>query len=238
MTAEPIKVECIFCRKGYDSKGIARHFLSCREKKLRDEAEAKAAKPARGDQRVFLIKISDGPQYWLIIEANAGTTLIDLDKFLRKIWLECCGHLSMFKINGIDYEPTLDKEADYWGEPPESANIALGKVLGKGLSFDYEYDFGSTTYLKLKVIDERVGQLPKNSVRLLARNPEPDDRCAGCNQKATLICRYCGETACDTCASDHDCEEGGEGDEAFSDLVNSPRMGVCGYNGPAEWKND
>jgi hypothetical protein len=161
MTTETGKIECIFCGKGYDSKGITRHFQSCQEKKLEDEAEAKSgvAKAARGDRRVFLIRRSAG-DYWLIIEANATTTLTGLDKFLRKIWLECCGHLSMFKINGIQYEPTLNREADYWGEKPKSANIALGKVLDKGLSFDYEYDFGSTTYLKFKVINER-GNCPK-----------------------------------------------------------------------------
>lgn len=31
---------------------------------------------------------------------------------------------------------------------------------------------------------------------------------------------------CEECIEDHDCDE-----EMFLDVCNSPRMGVCGYNG-------
>ena len=40
------------------------------------------------------------PMYWLHIEIPATATLEDLDRFLRAIWLECCGHLSSFEIAG------------------------------------------------------------------------------------------------------------------------------------------
>lgn len=56
--------------------------------------------------RYFQIVISDKylKAYWLIIEVNENTILKELDKYNRDIWVECCVHLSMFMINGIQYE--------------------------------------------------------------------------------------------------------------------------------------
>jgi len=53
------------------------------------------------------------PYYWMHLELPANATLEDLDSFLRDIWLECCGHLSAFRIEGKEYlsEPSeFDEE--------------------------------------------------------------------------------------------------------------------------------
>ena len=77
------------------------------------------------------------------------------------------GHLSSFTI----------EEKEYDIEPlPERGNrsmeIILNKVLRPGLVFGYEYDFGSSTYLTLKVISYAVGKKESRgkSVRVVARN--------------------------------------------------------------------
>ncbi len=47
---------------------------------------------------------SDIGGYHLYILVNSASTLSDLDKLLRNIWLEeCCGHLSKFKIAEKQY---------------------------------------------------------------------------------------------------------------------------------------
>ena len=38
------------------------------------------------------------PMYWLHLDASAEATLEDLDGYLRKCWLECCGHRSAFRL--------------------------------------------------------------------------------------------------------------------------------------------
>lgn len=43
------------------------------------------------------------PMYWMHLEIPANSTLYDLDAFLRNIWLECCSHLSEFKIGKRSY---------------------------------------------------------------------------------------------------------------------------------------
>jgi hypothetical protein len=39
-------------------------------------------------------------EYWLDLELVGSASLEQLDKYLRAIWLECCGHLSKFTIGG------------------------------------------------------------------------------------------------------------------------------------------
>ena len=55
------------------------------------------------------------------------------------------------------------------------------------------------------------------------RNQEPEFTCSFCEEKAVMICSEDGDFLCKLC---------GEDLESFpSPLVNSPRMGVCGYGG-------
>ncbi len=171
----------------------------------------------------FLIKVtSDSPLYWLYLSAPAKCSLADLDDFLKSIWLECCGHLSCFNINGILYDsnPEIDTEHLY------DMDIKLGSILAKGMQFDYEYDFGSTTKLKLEVLD-MYQDIASTKIRLLMRNIAPGLACFVCQKLANYICSMCNETLCKTHLK-HKVEYGCNKDYCL-ELVNSPRTGVCGY---------
>ena len=54
----------------------------------------------------------------------------------------------------------------------------VGEVLRPGLAFHDEYDFGSTTELKLRVAGMRDGQIGRRPLRLLARNDPAAWQCA------------------------------------------------------------
>ena len=43
------------------------------------------------------------PMYWMHLQVAFETTLATLDRFFRDTWLECCGHLSVFRIGGYNY---------------------------------------------------------------------------------------------------------------------------------------
>jgi hypothetical protein len=110
----------------------------------------------------------------------------------------------------------------------------IGEALRPaGGELRYEYDFGSTTTLAITAVGERRGRIGRPAVRLLARNSPPALMCARCGKPATFICPYClGESnglVCDAHRSAHQRED----EEAFLPVVNSPRMGVCGYTGGA-----
>jgi hypothetical protein len=107
----------------------------------------------------------------------------------------------------------------------------LESLQRKGLAFQYEYDFGSTTALRGKVLRYREGSLGRNVLRVLARNTPLKLTCDSCGALATLVCPFCIGSGpslfCKTHAPQHPCAEEG----VFMTTVNSPRMGVCGYTG-------
>lgn len=149
-------------------------------------------------------------KYWLYAALRADAKLSSLDSLLRSAWLDCCGHMSEFK-------------------GPSKGTRA--QELGERASFGYDYDFGSTTSLRVKVVGSpRVPFRGRAHARLVARSLPPALKCSRCGGPANLVCAQCvweGEAlACAVCAEDHEC-----GEEMLLPLANSPRAGVCGYTG-------
>jgi hypothetical protein len=217
------KGQCSFCGRLLSRPGMTRHLATC--PKRPDEvgpATARRAKPTRVFHLVVSTRYSS--PYWLQIEATADATLEDVDAQLRDTWLECCGHLSAFRLGDRSFS-----SSGGWDED-EPTTIKLGKLLMPGQKLDYEYDFGSTTELTIAVAGERTGRPPER-VAILARNEPPEISCDACEDAATRVCSQCvwHDTGwlCDRCAKGHKC-----GEEMLLPVVNSPRTGVCGYDGP------
>ena len=85
---------------------MAKHILSCKERRVAIERETNEKQTG-----LFVLLINDkySKQYWLAVEMKDTASLKDLDQFLRDIWLECCGHLSDFEIEGVRYESSAKK---------------------------------------------------------------------------------------------------------------------------------
>jgi hypothetical protein len=217
------KGECRFCNKIFSGRGIGKHLLACRSKKEKDET----LNGRKNEGYIYHLKISAWGLYWLHIEMKGSSTLLELDNFLREIWLECCGHLSQFTIHGIRYA-SYEEQDDFWGDAPKSMDIPLEDVLDLKDKFEHEYDFGTTTELALHVLSIRKGPIDE-PVRILAKNHPLVFECENCKKIATQICSLCMEDYCDQCIEAHEC-----GEDYVMPLVNSPRTGVCGYFGPFE----
>ena len=108
-----------------------------------------------------------------------------------------------------------------------SMEVALERVLAVGQKFSYIYDYGSSTYITLRVIAEREGMGPdqQDPVQLLARNTAPTFPCSVCGKPATTVAMgYFTDIAeqvfCPACARKQGEEEG------MLPLINSPRVGV------------
>jgi hypothetical protein len=209
--------KCHLCGAVFSKAAMTGHLKACKKKAGGVETTRKAAFHLVVEGRYL-------PEYWMHLEVPAEATLDTLDRFLRDTWLECCGHMSEFEIEGTRYtvEP-MDID-------DESMDVKLKDVLTPGMKFEHTYDFGSSTYLRLKVVSEAASALKKNEVRVLARNEPPVIPCDKCGKPATQVCTQCmyaGEGwLCEACAAQHDCE-----DPMFLPVVNSPRVGVCGYTG-------
>jgi hypothetical protein len=227
--------KCNLCGETISKTNMTRHIATCRKSHALKKREGRG-KLRKADLFHLVVEGTHRPEYWLHLEVPADATLQDLDQFLRDIWLECCGHLSAFTIGGTQYEFNTGGVDAMWpmlfgrGSPPKSMRAPLGSVLRRSLKFHHEYDFGTTTTLTLKVVSEYEGQAKGKSVQVLARNAAPPIVCEQCAKPATLVCAQCiydGEGwVCDECAPDHKC-----GEEMLLPVVNSPRVGMCGYTG-------
>ena len=225
MTKETMKIDgkCSLCNKLMSEKAMRTHIKKCAETHKTSNSDC------RSTQRFYLaVKGSDFPMYWLHLEAPAANSLQQLDSFLRDIWLECCGHLSCFTIEGVRYSsyPCDDDEL----VEEEGMHYRLSKVLRKGLKFSYEYDFGSTTCLDLHVVDTWQRREMKPEIKLLARNQSPAWECANCGKPGVWI-EACGFGLDLEMVLCNDCTDQAEEPECLLPLVNSPRTGVCGYDG-------
>ena len=222
--------KCNFCDGTFSKTAMMRHLNTCKQK------QAFVDLPHNREARILHIMVQGryAPEYWLHLEVVADAKLKALDRFLRGIWLECCGHLSAFTIEGKRYVSMLDKESFFdFGVKEKSMNVKVAAVMGSGMRFSYEYDFGTTTELVLKVLSKREGKPTDKSIQILARNEPPTIICDVCGESATQVCAQCIWNGkgwlCDKCASVHEC-----GEEMLLPVVNSPRVGMCGYVGNEE----
>lgn len=216
---------CAGCGKVFSKGGMGRHVAACQGLK----------KSTSGLPPITVYHLAvqgDYQEYWLHLGVPGDATLGDLDDFLRSIWLECCGHLSSFEFGRESILNMTDS-----GRPNPEFRTRLGRLLHVGLEFRHEYDFGTTTTCFLKVVgaEERVPL--KKGVALLARNELPEIVCAECDQPAEWVCVEClwegTGWLCAEHAEEHPC-----GEEMQLPVVNSPRVGQCGYTGSVheEWE--
>ncbi len=224
MARTTTKGTCHFCHQVFGKTAMTRHLGLCPQRVASFAAGKPSAKPAR-----LLHLRAEGlhaPAYWMHLEMPADASLQTLDSFLRKSWLECCGHLSRFEIHGTSYSSYVDPE---FGD--KSMQVQVGKILEVGDQFVHEYDFGTTTELRLKVLAEREDTVKKKSIELLAHNLLPEIPCDGCGKAATQTCSQCiyeeSGWLCESCGKEHAC-----GEEMLLPIINSPRVGMCGYDGP------
>lgn len=226
MARQMSKGQCSLCGGTFGKSAMARHLKSCKQKRAGSE-ESSSGRASRKTQ-VFHIVVEGrhDPDYWMHLEASANAKLEAMDGFLRDIWLECCGHMSMFSIQDKRYSVVQMAEFD-----DESMTARLDEVLTPGMKFYHEYDFGSTTHLSLKVVSREAKQIKGKDIEVLARNEPPPIPCTSCGKMAAHVCCECVCSSedgwlCDECAAEHEC-----GEDMLLPVVNSPRVGVCGYTG-------
>lgn len=215
MSKKSLDGTCAICKSKVTKTGMKKHLQSCLQKNADGEKAVVRTKPP---VKLFHLLMEgyglSEDLYWMHLTALGSASFRDLDNFLRKTWLECCGHMSAFRS----------------GRSKVSMNWKLEEFLEPGLRLLYEYDFGSTTELLLTVVSKFEGSIKKGKVEILARNEAPRVKCNQCGEPATTICPEClyddKGWLCNECAELHECDLG-----VFLPLVNSPRTGVCGYEG-------
>lgn len=243
--------KCLFCEQTFAQAGINRHLKTHFKEMEKTEKSGTS----------YLLKAQTNPRYessgyFLYLWVNSTAKLADVDNYLRAIWLECCGHMSSFK--DVDKKPKRGQGGGIWvffeatellekgktkeyeqlmeqssGEIPMSRKV--DKVFYKGQKLEYDYDFGSTTSLQITV-EEELGISAPSKIVLLSRNEPLELMCEKCEKEpATDFCTAHGwnenSMFCPKCAKKHAKECPDFEDYGEMPVVNSPRMGVCGYEG-------
>lgn len=218
------KGTCRYCGKEITRRGAVRHLEACPERRAVVEA---AAQGKGGAETLYHLRVRDAwsGEYWLDLEVRGASTLAALDSYLRRIWLECCGHMSRFSIGG-------------WGGREIGKSRKINAAFEGGAELTHIYDFGTESVTRIQPVGTRRGTPTTRShpIALMARNSMPEAGCAECERPAAWLCRECmyeedaTPTLCDDHARTHPHDEYGDP----VPLVNSPRVGMCGYEGPAE----
>jgi hypothetical protein len=223
--------KCYLCGEIVGKASMTRHLLACCHLEVSRLLPSSGKQPT-GQSFHLLVEGREAKAYWMHVAVPMSASLNKLDHFLRHTWLECCGHLSAFEIGGKRYVSNPMDE-DELRDKEMRMTARLSQVLEVGMRLFYEYDYGSTTALALKVVAlrEQGSAKAKDGVQLLARNEAPRVSCHRCGtEPATQVCTECAWNGegwlCEGCAAAHEC-----GDEMCLPVVNSPRVGVCGYTG-------
>lgn len=217
------KGTCGYCGQEITKSGAAKHLSTCPKRQTAiEKAEGRKTK----SETLYHLRVEDASrsEFWLDLEVRGSCTLKDIDFYLRGIWLECCGHMSQFSIGGWRGE-----------EIPMSRKVE--QVFNRGAEVTHIYDFGTSSETLVKAAGTREGKpTTSRAVALMARNLMPEDGCIQCRQRANWLCMECvieeerWGTLCDEHAVTHPHHNYGEPIR----LVNSPRLGMCGYRGPAD----
>ncbi len=214
---------CVFCGHETTKGSMVRHLIKCSQRKAQMD-HAEEAAPAPEILHHLRVQDAHSTEFWLDLEVRGSAKLKDIDRYLRAIWLECCGHLSQFSIGG-------------WQGKEIGKVREVDKVFQQGVELTHIYDFGSSSVTLLKEVDQRVGTpLTAKPIVLMARNVMPAAICRECGSPATHFCMECLQeedlppTLCAEHAATHPHDDYGEPVE----LLNSPRVGMCGYEGPAD----
>jgi len=203
--------KCIYCEQLLSQKEIGKHLA----KHLADKEKADIKST---NQTYCHILVETGP-YFLHLLVKGNSKMIKLDTFLRDIWLECCDHLSEFRQKNLEID--MDDK--------------VLKIFEPKIKIIHEYDYGSTTRLDLKAL--KLYQLNlKDTIILLSRNEPFKIMCSTCKKElAVNMCTVCGWDSdsyfCKKCSKKHEKVCADFEDYASMPMVNSPRMGVCGYMG-------
>ncbi len=181
--------KCYYCNKELTERTIKRHMKNCSGMKQVIEEKMKDTKEVR-DQFIISIKDKYKPNvYCIYVSIDANLQLQHLDKFIRDIWVECCGHLSAFNIDREMYHDNSDGQYEM--------NFYLKDILNVDKKFEYQYDFGSTTYLILEVVDMIKVPSEFSQIEIIARNNVEGDGCSS-NSPRDGVCGYVGSKGAET----------------------------------------
>ncbi|MFH1052606.1 MAG: hypothetical protein V1779_16930 [bacterium] len=210
---EELKSEgsCLFCEKMISQREMGKHLgMHLSEMEKNDGGNG---------TKNYCHVVVDAGEMFLHLLVNGTAKMKLIDNFLRDIWLDCCGHLSCFGHKNFKI----------------SNKDIVEDIFVDRIKIYHDYDFGTTTRTYLKGLKNYQLRL-KDDIVLLSRNQPLKLMCVTCKIKpAAFICTTCNyddySFFCEECAKKHEETCADFAEYGNMPVVNSPRMGECGYEG-------
>jgi hypothetical protein len=203
---------CLYCNNLFSQKEMGKH-LAIHLAQMEKKADEKSA------VNYCHIEVEAGEMFLhLLVKGDAKMKVID--SYLRDIWLDCCDHMSAFGHKNFKV----------------SKSHLVEDVMEPRIKIFHDYDFGSTTRVFLKGLKHYQLNETKKII-LLSRNQPLKIHCSHCKKKpAVYLCSECFDGDdysyfCQKCSDIHEEECEAYTNYSQMQVVNSPRMGVCGYEG-------
>lgn len=216
---------CQYCGAEVTRPTAAAHLRACRERKAALKGKTSRRQSVYEPDAYYIrAEATYWPEFWLDLEVSGVAPLQDLDDYLRAIWLECCGHMSAFTLGG-------------WGTPQLAKEAFVADVFRHKAKIMHVYDFGTESWTTLKRISVRKGQTTtRRPISLMVRNRLPEVVCLECGAPAGWLCVECviEEDRMGFLCAKHRKNHPHDNYGAPLKVVNSPRLGLCGYTGPAK----
>ncbi|MEJ6951888.1 hypothetical protein [Natronospora cellulosivora (SeqCode)] len=220
--ADKYKGKCFSCDNIFIMTSMTRHLLTCKgyKENLHHDQLAKDI--------YFMLRIQGkyAKAFFLYLDIKAESTLAELDQFLRDIWMQGSYHKSAFTVNGEEFLFPPKKLGD--------SNVKLVDLVNGSTRFEYKYDFSFTTSLNLDILHIRKGAYREHLIEIMSRNLAPEMSCEICDKQASWVSwdNHYPYYYCD------DCIEIYESDYGSLPIINSPRVGFCGYTGSVAKNKD
>lgn len=227
--------KCQGCSTLISKRAFAKHLETC-----------PMIQSYKNDQN-FLFQIFDRFRpdlYWMVVAAPPKLTLKELDSFLRSIWLGCCQHMSCFSLpsNEKEFYPYYFWNRSFMDRHRYALmnNYYLQDIFPEYSYLHYDFDFGNLSALKIEFppnydnTSSDSSSTLVNDFQLLILNYPPHyicDQC--CKLPLEVNCSICMRSFCLKCLQSrraHNCDIFDT--EDILPIINSPRVGKCGYTGP------
>ena len=220
------KINCKFCNKKIGVKRIMEHLPKCIPNYFN----------YKSGYLIEFMSVGDVTNKMYSMFAIFGTKckFSHIDNFLKNKWCTCCEHIATLDVFEKGDEPQNHKSVKF--------NTRISKYEYAN-QFCYSYDLGSTTTIYFRILKKLDGVEPNynlnpnynsntnpnsnTNIELIYQNEPFVLKCKNlktCKSKEAIYI-YFGDLLC------NECKLNIKDSKYLQNIVNSPRTGVCVYNG-------
>ena len=196
---------CHVCGGTLRADDVRSHAETCFMEAVRSRYTVRDVKERYARSQPLMIWVrSEEFRHWMMLIVQPTTSLRQLDRFLRDLWLECCGHMSHFAIGGTQYSACVPGPGDPLmfdtdlAEPDDQHMVhTVEETVAMGQKFRHEFDYGDTTCLDLECV--ATLPVPYGYVQEFINPPEAAD--GYCDDSITIMARNLPPERCFTCGA-------------------------------------